>query len=130
MIAGFGHGDESSKVYINNNGNFDKNSFKELPDSIYGSASQLHMKTLPSDFDHDGDIDLAIQWSRIEPYYGGQYIQILKNDGNGNYTDTTNTTDTKSLEDAYTARLQWSEPWQQIDLNNDCLLYTSDAADE
>ena len=119
LIAGFGHGDESSKVYINNNGNFDKNSFKELPDSIYGSASQLHMKTLPSDFDHDGDIDLAIQWSRIEPYYGGQYIQILKNDGNGNYTDTTNTTDTKSLEDAYTARLQWSEPWQQIDLNND-----------
>ena len=45
------------------------------------------MKTMTADFDHDGDEDIAIQWSRNEPYYGGHYIQILINDGKGNLTD-------------------------------------------
>ena len=49
------------------------------------------MKTMTADFDHDGDEDIAIQWSRNEPYYGGHYIQILLNDGKGNLTDTTDT---------------------------------------
>ena len=77
------------------------------------------MKTMPSDFDKDGDIDLAIQWSRYEPYYGGHYIQILLNDGTGNFTDNTDLANSKTLEDAYLDRLLWSEPWQLIDINND-----------
>ena len=77
------------------------------------------MKTMPYDFDNDGDIDLAVQWSRNEPYYGGQYIQILMNDGEGNLTDNTDKIIGGAYEDAYMSRLQWSEPWQLIDLNND-----------
>ena len=119
LIAGFGHGDQSSLIYINKDGKFDKDSYIKIPDSVYGSNNQLHMKTMPYDFDKDGDIDLAIQWSRYEPYYGGHYIQILLNDGTGNYTDNTDLTNSKTLEDAYLDRLLWSEPWQLIDINND-----------
>ena len=32
--------------------------------------NQMHMKTLPADFDHDGDIDIAILWRLMSPYYG------------------------------------------------------------
>ena len=120
LIAGFGHGDNSvSKIYINNEGEFSENIFINLPNSKYGSGNQLHMKTMPYDFDNDGDIDLAVQWSRNEPYYGGQYIQILMNDGEGNLTDNTDKIIGGAYEDAYMSRLQWSEPWQLIDLNND-----------
>ena len=77
------------------------------------------MKTMANDFDHDGDADLAIQWSRNEPYYGGHHIQILINDGNGNYIDTTDSISPLAYQDAYMSRLEWSEPWQLIDVNND-----------
>ena len=119
IVAGYGHGDTLSKIFINNEGDFNKDTFIDIPVSVYGSDNQLHMKTMASDFDHDGDADLAIQWSRNEPYYGGHYIQILINDGDGNMTDTTNSIPSRSLEDAYLQRLQWSEPWQLLDINND-----------
>jgi len=119
LIAGFGSGSVSSLIFINDNGLFSEDSIITLPNSVYGTDNQYHMKTMPSDFDHDGDIDLAIQWSRAEPYYGGNYIQILLNDGQGNFTDVTNFIPSNSLQDAYGPRLEWREPWQLIDMNND-----------
>jgi len=119
IVAGYGHGDTSSKIFLNNDGEFNRDIYLDIPDSIYGSDNQLHMKTMTADFDHDGDEDIAIQWSRNEPYYGGHYIQILINDGKGNLTDTTDTIPSRSIEDAYLERLQWSEPWQMLDINND-----------
>ena len=119
FIAGFGSGSASSLIFINDNGQFSEDSKIALPNSVYGTDNQYHMKTMPSDFDHDGDIDLAIHWSRAEPYYGGNYIQILLNDGQGNFTDVTNLIPSNSLQDAYGSRLEWREPWQLIDMNND-----------
>ena len=119
LIAGFGSGSVSSLIFINDNGQFSEDSKIALPDSVYGTDNQYHMKTMPSDFDHDGDIDLAIHWARAEPYYGGNYIQILLNDGQGNFTDVTNLIPSNSLQDAYGSRLEWSERWQLIDMNND-----------
>ena len=119
FIAGFGSGSASSLIFINDNGQFSEDSKIALPDSVYGTENQYHMKTMPSDFDHDGDIDLAIHWARAEPYYGGNYIQILLNDGQGNFTDVTNLIPSNSLQDAYGSRLEWREPWQLIDMNND-----------
>ena len=119
LIAGFGSGSVSSLIFINDNGLFSEDSIITLPNSVYGTDNQYHMKTMSSDFDHDGDIDLAIQWSRAEPYYGGNYIQILLNDGQGNFTDVTNFIPSNSLQDAYGPRLEWREPWQLIDMNND-----------
>ena len=119
LITGHGHGSTTSKVFFNNNGVFNEDSMIELPNSIYGIDNQMHMKTIANDFDHDGDIDLAVQWSRYEPYYAGNYIQILLNDGKGSFTDNTDSIPSNSTKDAFSSRLEWNEPWQLIDLNDD-----------
>ena len=90
-----------------------------MPDSIYGVDVQSHLLTFPADFDHDGDIDIAIQYTRPSPYYGGLYIQINLNDGEGNFTDVTNLIPENADQDAYNSRLTWVEAWQMIDVNFD-----------
>jgi hypothetical protein len=79
---------------------------------------------MDADFDHDGDIDIALLQVQngedpVEGYYAGNYIQILRNDGSGNYKDITNLIPENATRDAYLPRLNWNEPWQLIDLNND-----------
>jgi len=119
LIIGFGHGSTASLIFINDKGEFSENNRISLPESFYGIDNQMHMKTMPADFDSDGDIDLAILWSPYEPFYGGNYIQIILNDGNGNYTDVTNLIPNDAYKDADTGKLDWVEPWQLIDMNND-----------
>jgi hypothetical protein len=119
LIIGFGHGSTESLIFINDKGKFSENNRISLPESFYGIDNQMHMKTMPADFDSDGDIDLAILWSPFEPFYGGNYIQIILNDGNGNYTDVTNLIPNDAYKDADTGKLDWVEPWQLIDMNND-----------
>ena len=119
LIAGFGHGSTASVIFINDEGKFTEGNRISLPASYYGIDNQMHMKTMPADFDSDGDIDLAILWSPYEPFYGGNYIQILVNDGKGNYTDTTNLIPENAYQDANIGKLGWVEPWQLIDMNND-----------
>ena len=119
LIIGFGHGSTESLIFINDKGEFSENNRISLPESFYGIDNQMHMKTMPADFDSDGDIDLAILWSPYEPFYGGNYIQIILNDGNGNYTDVTNLIPNDAYKDADTGKLDWVEPWQLIDMNND-----------
>ena len=119
LMVGFGQGSSSSIIFINDEGKFSKDNKVILPDSYYGIDNQMHMKTMPADFDSDGDIDLAILWSPYEPFYGGNYIQIVLNDGNGNYTDVTNLIPKDAYKDAVVGKLNWVEPWQLIDMNND-----------
>ena len=97
---------------------FSEDSKIALPDSVYGTENQYHMKTMPSDFDHDGDIDLAIHWARAEPYYGGNYIQTLLNDAQGNFTDVTNILQFNSLQVALGSRLEWTAPGHTIHTTN------------
>jgi Ca2+-binding RTX toxin-like protein len=119
LIVGFGHGSASSLIFINDEGKFTENNIIKMPDSIYGVDNQMHLLTFPADFDHDGDIDIGILWTRYEPYYGGYYIQFNLNDGNGNFTDVTEFIPEKSTQDAYNGRLTWVEPWQMFDINDD-----------
>jgi hypothetical protein len=42
-----------------------------------------------SDLDGDGDLDIVIGQSRAQPYYQGRELQVLINDGFGNFTDET-----------------------------------------
>ncbi len=77
------------------------------------------MRTFEFDFNNDGKMDLAILWSRFEPYYGGNYIQLLQNDGAGNFTDVTTSRIDKPIQDAMGGRLQWTNFWQLLDLNGD-----------
>ena len=119
LIVGFGHGSAASLIFINDEGKFTEANRISLPESYYGIDNQMHMKTMPADFDSDGDIDLAILWSPYEPFYGGNYIQIVLNDGKGNYTDVTNLIPKNAYQDADIGKLGWVEPWQLIDMNND-----------
>ena len=124
LLVGFGGGSlatgsASSLIFINDNGKFTEDNYIKMPDSIYGVDVQSHLLTFPADFDHDGDIDIAIQYTRPSPYYGGWYIQINLNDGEGNFTDVTNLIPENADQDAYNSRLTWVEAWQMIDVNFD-----------
>ena len=84
----------------------------------------MSSKILDADFDHDGDIDIAMLQiqlgdDKVSGYYAGNYIQILRNDGTGNYEDITNFIPENATQDAYLSRLQWNEAWQLIDMNDD-----------
>ena len=77
----------------------------------------MHLVTLIHDFDHDNDEDVAILWTRYEPYYAGSYLQINQNDGTGQFIDITNQITDDPFLDAYNG--SWVEPWQIIDVNDD-----------
>ena len=119
IVGGWGHGSTHSYVFINNKGSFSFDNKIALPDSVYGIDNQMHMKTLVADFDRDGNVDMAVLRLRYDPYYGGQYLQFLRNDGKGNFTDVTATHVDKPLLDAYGARLEWTDYWQLMDVNGD-----------
>jgi len=124
LIAGFGMGGSPTTIFINDNGLYSSENKIELPASIYGYHNQMSSKILDADFDHDGDIDIAMLQiqlgdDKVSGYYAGNYIQILRNDGNGNYEDITNFIPENATQDAYLSRLQWNEAWQLIDMNDD-----------
>ena len=118
IIGGY-DGDVTSPIFLNDNGTFNKDNIITLPNSYYGAGNQMHMKTMPADFDKDGDIDLAILWTTANPVYAGNYIQINLNDGQGSYTDVTNLIPENAFQDANGSKLGWVEPWQLIDMNDD-----------
>jgi len=119
LISGHGHGSTQSHVFLNEGGRFDLARRIALPESAYGIDNQMHMKTLAADFDGDGHIDLAILRSRFEPFYGGNYLQILRNDGSGHFTDVTETQVDRPFLDKDGARLDWTDYWQLADINGD-----------
>jgi hypothetical protein len=112
-------GSAKSFIIINDNGKFTEDNKIFIPTSVYGVDDQVPLVTYPADFDHDGDMDIALNISRAEPYYGGYYIQILLNDGEGNLSDVTNLIPENSLQDAYGSRQDWVKSFQLIDVNND-----------
>jgi hypothetical protein len=79
------------------------------------------MATKNADIDNDGDQDLVILYSRYVPYYGGNYIQILRNDG-GKFTDTTETALPQDLSYIMAKRLEWSSDVFMRDLDKDGLV--------
>lgn len=108
LIAGFGHGSTPSLLFINQNGAFDFDRRIELPPSIYGIDNSLHLETRSVDIDNDGDLDLIIIHSRYEPYYAGNYIQILRNDGS-QFTDITEQSLSQNQTDIFSDFLNWSD---------------------
>ena len=119
LIVGWGGDSTSSHVFFNNNGSFSFESKNPLPTSIYGVSNQHALKILSTDFNHDGSPDLAIQYVRQVPYYGGDYWQILLNDGTGTFSDVTALTPEYDQFNAYGERQTHSLYGQLIDINDD-----------
>jgi hypothetical protein len=120
LVAGFGHGSTPSLLFLNKNGRFVFNEGVALPPSVYGIDTNLHMETRSADVDKDGDLDLLIQHSRYVPYYGGNYLQLLRND-RGVFTDITADALPQDQSDIRAARLNWSPDVFIQDLDGDSL---------
>lgn len=58
-----------------------------LPEGHYGAGTTKFNDSCAGDIDGDGDEDIVTSTTRADPYYFGRYIQVLINDGNGNFTD-------------------------------------------
>ncbi len=122
LVTGWGHATVLSRVFYNDKqAGFTEANSSTLPVSVYGSDQSLPMKNWIADLDGDGDNDLLIQHSRDEPYYGGSYLQVLINDGSGQFSDQTTARigDPTSHPYTYGERIDWTDFWQLIDLNKD-----------
>ena len=118
IVAGFGHGSTYSYVFWNNKGNFSFEDKTSLPATVYGTENSLHMETRTTDIDKDGDLDLIISHSRYSPFYGGDYLQIIRNDA-GKFVDITSTAIRQEDSEIYAGFLQWSPALYIKDVNKD-----------
>ena len=57
-------------------------------DGYYG-LNTFFNNSVTGDIDSDGDIDILVGETRKIPYYNGRTVQILINDGDGNFEDKT-----------------------------------------
>ena len=60
-----------------------------LPVGLYGPENTKFNDTVAADFDGDGDVDLVTAVTRANPYYEGSKIQLLANNGLGQFQDVT-----------------------------------------
>ena len=60
-----------------------------LPQGRFGIANTKHNHMATADLDGDGDQDIVIGQTRSQPYYEGRELQVLINDGLGNFADET-----------------------------------------
>jgi len=59
-----------------------------LPIGYFGDGLTKFNNKFSGDLDGDGDLDMVTNTTRTNPsYYRGRFIQVLINDGNGNFTD-------------------------------------------
>ena len=122
LVVGWGHGKVLSRVFFNDRKKgFTIENSKTLPESVYGADNSLHLKTFIVDINNDGKNDILILHSRYEPFYGGNYIQLLIGDGGGNFADETKMRlgDPVAAPKTLGSRLTWTDFWQVIDINKD-----------
>ncbi len=68
-----------------------------------------------SDIDLDGDYDIILNRTRQEPFYQGYYVQILINNTDREYIDSTQ----NKIEENYSGNGNWFDWLRMYDINND-----------
>ena len=64
---------------------------RTLPEGYFGSGVTKFNYAKAADIDSDSDLDIVVGTTRANPYYVGRYIQVLINDGKGNFIDESST---------------------------------------
>jgi Ca2+-binding RTX toxin-like protein len=72
---------------------------RELPPGLFGlSNTKVNFASI-ADINHDGHSDIVLAQTRANPYYVSRSLQILINDGKGNFRDETATRINNSIRD-------------------------------
>jgi hypothetical protein len=114
-----------SVVLWNKNGSFSEAAMTKLP-APAGLPSHIDLDIQKMDFNGDGRQDLVVVGTNGSPYYDGAFVQLLRNDGNGGFTDVT--ASGMSAADAITAvpNAGTGAPWamwlKTLDFNGDGVL--------
>ena len=92
LVINYGEGPEGSLSWLYlSNGNPDLRSRQAtlLPEGRFGVMNTKHNHTSAADLDGDGDLDIVVGQTRVNPYYLGRALQVLINDGSGHFADET-----------------------------------------
>jgi hypothetical protein len=114
-----------SIVLWNKNGSFSEAAMTRLP-APAGLPSHIDLDVQKMDFNGDGRQDLVMVGTNGSPYYDGAFVQLLRNDGNGVFTDVT--ASGMSAADALTAvpntgpGAPWAMWLKTLDFNGDGVL--------
>ena len=82
--------ESTSKLFLSNGeSSLAGRQITTLPPGEYGVQNTKHNHADATDVDGDGDVDIVIGQTRANPYYKGRYLQLLINDGAGNFSDET-----------------------------------------
>ena len=94
LVIYYGEGPEGSlsKLYLSDN-NPDLLSRQPVlfPEGLFGAMNTKHNHAATADLDGDGDLDIVVGQTRVNPYYVGRALQLFINDGRGSFTDETAT---------------------------------------
>ncbi|WP_198585948.1 DUF4214 domain-containing protein [Pararhizobium haloflavum] len=77
----------ASHVFYNVGGRFSDTTRSDLPHHADFGANSVIVEILDVDLDGDGDLDIAMLSQRADPYGSGWGLQLLANDGAGNFSD-------------------------------------------
>lgn len=96
-------------IYLNDgSGGFSEQSMIRLQESVYGSESQLHLATFVFDFDNDADSDILVFYSRSNPHYGGNYLELYENIDGETFMPNASLKNVQIDGEIYTDFLGWS----------------------
>jgi hypothetical protein len=114
-----------SIVLWNKNGSYSESAMTKLP-APAGLPSHIDTDIQKIDFNYDGRPDLVVVGTNGSPFYDGAFVQLLRNDGNGGFTDVT--ASSMAAADAMTAAANatTNAPWamwvKTLDFNGDGVL--------
>jgi hypothetical protein len=86
VLGGDQFGDQNEVLLNDGTGHFTRVP-NALPGRPWPDIVPLDVKS--TDFDHDGVADIAIEYSKFDPYYQGRYIQLFRGNGDGTFVDQT-----------------------------------------
>jgi hypothetical protein len=114
-----------SIILWNKNGSYSESAMTTLP-APAGITSHIDLDIQKMDFNYDGRPDLVLIGTNGSPFYDGNYIQLLQNDGNGGYVDVTAASmaaaDARTVIPNTTTGTAWGMWVKTLDFNGDGVL--------